>query len=77
MKILFWGPVTLQWFHFDVKNAKPANKKNFLSRARALAQPQKSASAHKRGKKKIFSNPLMMGIKKAEFYVDFKNINLY
>jgi hypothetical protein len=26
MKILFWGPVTLQYFHFDVKNAKPGKK---------------------------------------------------
>jgi hypothetical protein len=33
MKILFWGPVTLQLFHFDVKNAKLAKK--ILSIARA------------------------------------------
>jgi hypothetical protein len=26
MKILFWGPVTLQKFHFDAKHAKPAKK---------------------------------------------------
>jgi hypothetical protein len=26
MKVLFWGPVTLQLFHFDVKHAKPAKK---------------------------------------------------
>jgi hypothetical protein len=50
MKILFWGPLTLQWFHFDLKNAKLA--KNNFRHARALTQPQKSALAHKRGKKK-------------------------
>jgi hypothetical protein len=49
--------------HFDVKNAKPA-KKIFRQRVRALVRPQKSASAHKRGQKNFFSNPLMMGIKK-------------
>jgi hypothetical protein len=56
MKILFWGPVTLQQFHFDVKNAKQA-KKIFRSRELALARPQKSASAHKWGQKKIFQTP--------------------
>jgi hypothetical protein len=33
MKILFWGPVTLQKFHFDVKNGKPANKFFLIVRA--------------------------------------------
>jgi hypothetical protein len=33
MKILFWGPVTLQLFPFDVKNGKPAKKKFLIARA--------------------------------------------
>jgi hypothetical protein len=33
MNILFWGPVTLQQFHFDVKNAKPAKKFFWIARA--------------------------------------------
>jgi hypothetical protein len=56
MKILFWDPVTLQKFHFDVKHAKPA-KKYFRSRALTLVRPQKSTSAHKKGKKKFFQTP--------------------
>jgi hypothetical protein len=68
MKILFWGPVTLQKFHFDVKNAKPAKKILSVARARP-GRPQKSAWAHKRGQKKFFSNPLMMGIKKTQNFV--------
>jgi hypothetical protein len=34
MKILFWGPVTLQLFHFDVKNAKPAKIFFLITHAR-------------------------------------------
>jgi hypothetical protein len=52
MKILFWGPVTLQKFHFDVKNAKPA-KKFYRSRALALGGLKK-AHGHIRGVKKNF-----------------------
>jgi hypothetical protein len=40
MKILFWGPVTLQLFHFDVKNAKLA-KKIFLSACARLGAASK------------------------------------
>jgi hypothetical protein len=42
----------------------------------ALAQPQKSASAHKRGKKKLFSNPLMIGIKKHRILRRFQKYKL-
>jgi hypothetical protein len=41
MKILFWGPVTLQQFHFDVKNGKPAKKKFLIARARPGAASKK------------------------------------
>jgi hypothetical protein len=34
MKILFWCPVTLQKFNFDVKNGKPAKKIFFIAHAR-------------------------------------------
>jgi hypothetical protein len=41
MKILFWGPVTLQYFHFDVKNGKAAKKFFFIARARPGAASKK------------------------------------
>jgi IS5 family transposase len=53
MKILFWGPVTLQKFHFDAKHAKPA-KKFFFYRTRAPWRGRKKAHLHIRGIKKIF-----------------------
>jgi hypothetical protein len=44
MKILFWGPVTLQYFHFNVKNGKPAKKNFLISRARPGAATKKRIS---------------------------------
>jgi hypothetical protein len=41
MKILFWCPVTLQWFHFDVKNGKPAKKFCWIAHARPGAASKK------------------------------------
>jgi hypothetical protein len=41
MKILFWGPVTLQWFHFDVKNEKPAKKIFWIARTHPGAAAKK------------------------------------
>jgi hypothetical protein len=55
----------------------PNRQKKFVrSRTRALAQPQKSASAQKRGKKKFVSNPLMMGIKKRKILRRFQKYKL-
>jgi hypothetical protein len=52
-------------------------QKNFSDRVRTPWRGLKKAHWHIRVVKKIFSNPLMMGIKNTEFYVDFKNIKLY
>jgi hypothetical protein len=41
MKILFWGPIALQLFHFDVKNAKPAKTNFSIARARPGAALKK------------------------------------
>jgi hypothetical protein len=41
MKILFLGPVTLQQFHFDVKNGNPAKKILLIVRARPGAASKK------------------------------------
>jgi hypothetical protein len=57
---------------FWCKTCKTGKKKNFFDHAHA--QPQKSAPAHKRGLQKICFKPPHDGYKKAEFYVDFKNI---
>jgi hypothetical protein len=71
MKILFWGPVTLQYFHFNVENGKPA-KKIFLI---ALARPgtaSKKRIGTKEGSKRFFFDPLMMGIKKRRILCRFQ-----
>jgi hypothetical protein len=41
MKILFWGPVALQQFHFNVKNGKPAKHFFLIVRARPGAASKK------------------------------------
>jgi hypothetical protein len=68
MRILFWGPVTLQYFHFDVKNAKPT-KNFFRSRARALARPKNSALAHWRGPQKFLFKPPHDGYQKTQNFM--------
>jgi hypothetical protein len=76
MTILFWGPVTLKWFHFDVKHAKPTKKTFFsIARMRPGAASKKRISTYE-GSKKIFSNPLMMGIKKRRILCRFQKYKL-
>jgi hypothetical protein len=41
MKILFWGPVTLQKFHFDVKKCETGKKNFSIARARPGAASKK------------------------------------
>jgi hypothetical protein len=52
-------------------------QKEIFYRALSPWRSLKKAHPHIRGVKKIFSNPLMMGIKRRRILVDFKNINLY